>query len=72
MDEIVFEQFGAEILLHDGRYYVRCDAGGIDVRMKELPITAADAERARSSEQDAYEVILSAEQADRTGVRSCL
>lgn len=66
MDEIVFQRFGAEVLLRDGRYYIRYDAGGIAVRMKELPISAADAQRAGLSEQDAYRVILNAEHVDRT------
>jgi hypothetical protein len=61
MSEVIFQDFGAEIIKRDGRYFIRYDGGGVVMQMKELPISESDARRAQLSEKDAYQVILAAE-----------
>ncbi len=61
MDVVIFAEYGIEILRRGHRLYIRYDAGEIAVQLREIEITEAEAERARESEQGAYEVILSVE-----------
>jgi len=58
MEEITFSGFGVEIIKRLGRFYIRYDAGEIAVSMEEKEITEAEANKAKLSERDAYEVIL--------------
>ena len=59
---IVFSDFGCTILKRDGRYFIRFDSGqSSGGQLMENEITIAEADKARNSEQDAYEVILAAE-----------
>jgi len=58
MDNIIFTGFGIEIIKRDGRYYIRFDAGHFAVTMKEVEVTEAEANKAKMSEKDAYEVVL--------------
>ena len=66
MEKIVSKDFGVEILLRRGRYFIRYDAGEIVVQMKELPISESAARRAQMSEEDAYQVVLNAERETST------
>ena len=61
MGNVIFSDFGCTILRRDGRYFIRYDSGEIASWLLENEISAANAEKAKKSEEDAYEVILSAE-----------
>ena len=58
MDEIIFSDFGIEILKRSERLYLSYDAGELIVNMKEIEITKEECIKAQKSEDDAYEVIL--------------
>jgi hypothetical protein len=61
MKYIVFSDFGCTIVRRDDRYFIRYDSGGIVSWLLENEINAEDVEKARKSEKDAYEVILTAQ-----------
>jgi hypothetical protein len=58
MDKLVFSCSGIEVFSRAGKLHVRWDAGGIVTQMREAEISAAEADRLRKSERDAYEVLL--------------
>ena len=62
MDNIIFSDYGIDILKRLERLYIRFDAGELVVHPKEIEITEEESVKAQMSEQDAYEVILAAEQ----------
>ena len=65
MDEIEFSGHGIEILKRDGRLYVRYDAGEIATWRVEVEITPAEANIAKRSERDAYNILLRCESQKR-------
>ncbi|PKM73131.1 MAG: hypothetical protein CVU91_06075 [Firmicutes bacterium HGW-Firmicutes-16] len=54
---VIFEDYGVEIILKDGRYYIRYDAGRIAIIYDEIEITKEEAERAQQGPQNAMEII---------------
>lgn len=58
MEKKVFSGYGVDILFRDGKYFIRYDAGGIAVKMREDEISHEEAVKAQQSERDAYEIIL--------------
>jgi len=58
MDEIIFSDYGMEIIKRSEKLYIRYDAGELVSVMKEFSITPEEAEKAKLSERSAYEVIL--------------
>lgn len=59
MDDLfVPSGFGIEILQCGSRYYLKCDAGELVVRIREIELSEEDVVRAAQSEKAAYEVIL--------------
>lgn len=67
MENIVFEGFGSKIIERDKKYYVRYDAGWINVVYSEVEITKEEVEKFKLSEKDAYEVIVNAQNKLQTG-----
>lgn len=63
MDKVIFSDFGIEIIDRDNQLFIRYDAGEIVVEMREHPITLDDAEKAKTSSKDAYEVLLKCQNA---------
>ena len=60
MENIVFCDFGIEIILRGNEYSIRYDAGGIVPRLEEVDVSPEQAERARKSSADAYNVLIEA------------
>ena len=54
---VIFEDYGVEIILKDGRYYIRYDAGRIAIIYDEIEITKEEAEQAQLGPQKATEII---------------
>lgn len=65
----VFADFGIDINEENGRYYLTYDKGEIVVEMTTIEISKADAEKAQSSANEAYEVILKYQNAERSAKR---
>ena len=65
MDEIVFSDFGIDIVKRFEKFYLRYDAGELVVKMAEIEISKEECTKAQISEQDAYEVILAHQNAQR-------
>lgn len=59
MEEILFSDFGLDIIERGEELYMRYDDDSIVTQSREDPITRAEAAKAQGSEKDAYEVILS-------------
>ena len=53
-----FNDYGIELSVRDGRYFIRYDAGEIVDKIEEIEVSEEDARRAQISENDAYNVIL--------------
>lgn len=62
MNEVIFSDFGIEIIKRDERLFIRYDAGEIVVQTREDEISAGEAAKAQRSEEDAYEVLLACQQ----------
>ncbi|WP_304459431.1 hypothetical protein [Alicyclobacillus sendaiensis] len=58
-EQILFDDYGIEVLRKDRLLYLRYDAGEIVPNIIEIPITVDEFRKAVKSPQDAYEVILS-------------
>ena len=58
MNNVVFADFGIEIVERSGKLYIVVDSGRIAGRMEEIEITKEEAAKAQKSEQDAYEVLI--------------
>lgn len=61
MDEIIFSDFGIEIVKRNSQFFVRYDSGTAVARICEDEITEDEAKKAKKSERDAYEVLLMCE-----------
>ncbi len=65
MESKIFEDYGCHIIKRDGEYYICYDSGeSAGSRMLENLITFDEMEKAQLSEQEAYEVILVAQNRD--------
>lgn len=65
MEKILFQGHGIGIILRDGKYYIRYDGGTFTIKMVENTVSFKEAEKAKKSERDAYEVILTAQGRER-------
>ncbi len=59
MGKAIFSGHGMFITQEDGKYYINYDAGGITNRDVKSEISEEEFNKAKLSEQDAYEVIIS-------------
>lgn len=59
MGKAIFSGYGMFITQEDGKYYINYDAGGITNRDVKSEISEEEFNKAKLSEQDAYEVIIS-------------
>lgn len=62
MNDVIFSNYGVEIIKREGRFLIRYDAGEIVVEVREDEITEEEAAKAQKSEKDAYEVLLACQQ----------
>jgi hypothetical protein len=58
MSQVIFSDFGVDIIKRDNRFFVRYDAGEIASQMREEEISEDEVAKVRSGEQGAYEVLL--------------
>lgn len=58
MNEVIFTDFGVDIIKRNGEYFIQYDTGAIAMIKKESKITPEEALKAQKSENDAYEVII--------------
>ncbi|MGG4214041.1 hypothetical protein [Paenibacillus sp. FSL L8-0638] len=56
--DILFANYGINIIRRDGGIFISFDAGGIVVQMIEIEITEEESLKAQRSERDAYELII--------------
>ncbi|MDY8021988.1 hypothetical protein [Paenibacillus polymyxa] len=56
--DILFANYGINIVRRDGRIFIIFDAGRIVVQMIEIEITEEESLKAQKSERDAYELII--------------
>jgi hypothetical protein len=62
MERIISEKFGCKIIMRDSKFFIQYDNGQAASWIVENEITVEEAERAILSGEDAYKVILEAEQ----------
>ncbi|PKC35712.1 hypothetical protein V462_13595 [Pantoea ananatis 15320] len=65
MGKAIFSGYGMFITQEDGKYYINYDAGGITNRDVKSEISEEEFNKAKLSEQDAYEVIISIQVRDK-------
>ena len=54
----IFSDYGIEISKENGRYFLNYDEGELVPRFRTIEISREEAEKARKSPKDAYEVII--------------
>lgn len=54
----IFSGFGIDIFMEGGRFFIEFDDGRSASRTRRIEVSDAEAQRARLSERDAYEVLL--------------
>ena len=54
----IFEDYGIEIFVENGHYYIQYAAGELVDHIIEIEVSEEEAIRAQKSEEDAYHVIL--------------
>lgn len=65
MGKAIFSGYGMFITQEDGKYYINYDDGGITNRDVKSEISEEEFNKAKLSEQDAYEVIISTQVRDK-------
>lgn len=65
MGKAIFSGYGMFITQEDGKYYINYDAGGITNRDVKSEISEEEFNKAKLSEKDAYEVIISTQVRDK-------
>lgn len=58
MDEIIFSDYGIEIIKRSGKTFMKYDSGEHCSKIVEMEITNEEEEKARLGEKAAYEVII--------------
>ena len=58
VDGKIFEDYGIEVLIENGKYLIKYYAGEIVEHVDVVEVSKEDAMRAQNSEDDAYQVIL--------------
>lgn len=59
--DVIFAEFGIEIVKRDGALFIRYDAGHLAVQMREDEISETEAKQAMRGEKDAHQVLLAIE-----------
>lgn len=62
MEKIVSEGFGCKIIERDSKFYIQYDSGQAASCLVESEITVEEAKKAMISSQDAYQVIIDAQE----------
>lgn len=64
---VLFSDYGIEISMENGRYLLTYDEGELVPQFRTIEITFEDAEKAKRSPKDAYEVIIAFQNKERSG-----
>ncbi|GMQ61000.1 hypothetical protein [Vallitalea maricola] len=56
--KVIFSDYGIDISEENGHYYITFDEGGFAIQMKTYEITKSDAEKAKLSANDSYQVVI--------------
>lgn len=64
---VLFSDYGIEISMENGRYFLNFDEGELVPRFRTIEITFEEVEKAKLSPRDAYEVIISFQNKERRG-----
>lgn len=67
MSELIFTDYGIDIVKKNDDYYIRYDDGTVAMFEKESKITFDEAMKAQKSENDAYEVIMATQSREGRG-----
>jgi hypothetical protein len=62
---IIFSDYGIEISVEDGRYFLNFDEGELVPQFRTIEINLEEAEKAKISPNDAYEVIIAFQNKER-------
>ncbi|WP_027088444.1 hypothetical protein [Cohnella panacarvi] len=62
---VVFSDYGIEISEENGRYFLNYDEGELVPHFRTIEITLEEAEKAKQSSKDAYEVIIAFQNKER-------
>ncbi|WP_232695996.1 hypothetical protein [Brevibacillus daliensis] len=62
---VIFSDYGVEISVENGRYYLNYDEGELVPRFRTIEIALEEAEKAKLSPKDAYEVIIAFQNKER-------
>ncbi|QJD85853.1 hypothetical protein [Cohnella herbarum] len=62
---VIFSDYGIEISMEDGRYFLNYDEGELVPQFRTIEITLDEAEKAKLSPNDAYEVIITFQNKER-------
>lgn len=62
---VIFSDYGIEISKEDGRYFLNFDEGELVPMFRTIEVTYEEAEKAKLSPKDAYEVIIAFQNKER-------
>lgn len=62
---VIFSDYGIEISVENGRYFLNFDEGELVPQFRTIEITFDEAEKAKLSPKDAYEVIIAFQNKER-------
>ena len=62
---LIFDGYGIEISEDNGRYYLNYDEGELVPQFRTIEISLEEAEKAKLSSKDAYEVIIAFQNKER-------
>ena len=66
MVKAIFSAYGMFLTQENGKYYINYDAGGVTNKDVKCEISVEEFNKAKLSEQDAYEVIICTQVRDKT------
>ena len=62
---VIFSDYGIEISVENGKYFLNYDEGELVPQFRTIEITLEEAEKAKQSPKDAYEVIIKFQNKER-------
>lgn len=66
MEKAIFSAYGMFLTQENGKYYINYDADGVTNKDVKCEISVEEFNKAKLSEQDAYEVIICTQVRDKT------
>jgi len=62
---VIFSDYGIEVSVENGKYFMNFDEGGLVPKFRTIEITLEEVEKAKLSSNDAYEVIIAFQNRER-------